>query len=129
MLMEEYIISEILGKIFPAAWPVISYFLFGKNIYGYVKNKYYELGLYEADADSKISGIAWIATILFMILSTFDIGGISSNIASQLTSDPLLLFLLPYVLRWLSATIIDFIFCIVAWHFYLRQYIENSIYA
>lgn len=127
--MEQYIISEILGKIFPLAWPVISYFLFGKNICGYVKNKYYELGLYEADADSKISCIAWIATILFMILSTFDIGGISSNMASQLTSDPLLLFLLPYVLRWLNATIIDGTFCFAAWRFYLWQYIENSIYA
>lgn len=127
--MEEYIISELLGIMFPAVWPVISYFLFGKNIYGYVKNKYYELGLYEADADSKITGIAWIATILFMILSTFDIAGISSNIASHLSSDPLVLFVLPYVLRWIIAMIIDFIFCVVAWRVYLRQYIESSIYA
>ena len=31
--MEEFIVSDILGHLFPTFWPVISYFLFGKTVF------------------------------------------------------------------------------------------------
>lgn len=127
--MEEFIVSELLNAAFPAAWAVLSLILFGKNVFCFVKNKYHDHGLYEGDADTWISGIAFAATIVFMLFSVVDITGLASLLAKQLSGDPIIAYLLSYPLRWAIATVVDFIFCSIAWNIYLRHYIERSIYA
>ena len=129
MSMEEYIISELLSVVFPTAWAALSLILFGKNVFCFVKSKYHNHGLYEGDADTWISGIAFAATIVFMLFSIVDIAGLANLLANQLSSDPIMAYLLSYPLRWAIATIVDFIFCSIAWNIYLRHYIERFIYA
>lgn len=127
--MEDLIMSEFLSVAFPTAWTVLSLILFGKNVFCFVKNKYHDHGLYEGDADTRISGIAFAATIVFMLFSIVDITGLANLLAKQLSSDPIMAYLLSYPLRWAIATVVDFIFCSIAWNIYLRHYIERSIYA
>lgn len=129
VVVEEYIISEILSKAFPIVWPVLSLVLFGKTVFCFVKNKYHDAGLYECDADGKISGIAFVATIIFMLFSVFDITGLAELCSNRITVDPITNLVFSYVLRWAIASVIDFLFCSIAWYIYLRQYIGRSVYS
>lgn len=127
--MGEYVFAEFLRISFPTAWAMLSLILFGKNIFCFVKNKYHNHGLYEGNADTWISGIAFAVMIMFMLFSVVDITGLASLIAKQLSSDPIMVYLLSYPLRWAIAAVVDYIFCFIAWNIYLRHYIERSIYA
>lgn len=127
--MEELIMSEFFSIAFPTTWAVLSLILFGKNVFCFVKDKYHDHGMYEGDADTWISGIAFGATIVFVLFSVIDFTGLASLIAKQLSSDPIVAYLLSYPLRWAIATVVDLIFCSIAWNIYLRHYIDRSIYA
>lgn len=127
--MEELILSELFSVAFPTAWAVLSFILFGKNVFCFVKNKYHDHGMYEGDADTWISGIAFAATIVFMLFSVVDITGLAGLLAKQLSNDPIMINLLSYPLRWVIAATVDYIFSSIAWNIYLRHYIDRSIYA
>lgn len=127
--MEELILSELFSIAFPTAWAVLSLILFGKNVFCFVKSKYHDHGMYEGDADTWISAIAIGATIVFMLFSVFDFTGLAGLLAKQLSSDPIMVYLLSYPLRWVIATAVDFLFCSFAWYFYLHHYIDQSIYS
>ena len=75
--MGEYLINEFLYFAFPTIWPVLLFFVFGKNVYCFVKNRYYELGLYDPNVDEKTTGVSFLATIVFVFLSIFDITGLA----------------------------------------------------
>ena len=127
--MEELIISDILSHLFPAFWPVVSYFLFGNTVFSYMKNRYHDHGLYELDADDRISGISFLATIVFMLFASFDITGFAKIFANLISDIPAFVFILSYTLRWAIAYVIELVFCSVAWNLYLKNYIERSIYS
>ena len=127
--MEDFFVSEVLSVAFPFGWAVFSVFLFGKNVFCFVKNQYLDHGMYEGDADTRISSVAQIATLIFVFFSTFDTTGLAELFAKQLCSDPLMTFLLSYPLRWIIASVIDSIFCFIAWRVYLHSYINRSVYA
>ena len=126
--MEEFIISDILGHLFPAFWPVVSYILFGKTVFCYVKDRYHDHGLYELDADDRISGISFLATIVFMLFASFDITGLAKIFANLMSDIPAFVFILSYILRWAIAYVIELVFCSVTWNLYLKNYIDRSIY-
>ena len=127
--MGEFIVSELLSVAFPATWAILSLLLFGKNVFCFVKNQYHDHGLYEGNADTWISGIAFSTMIVFMLFSVVDITGLASLLAKQLSGDQIIVYLLSYPLRWAIATFVDFIFYSIAWNIYLHHYIERSIYA
>lgn len=117
--------SNIMSAVFPFVWFVVSFLIFGKEIYRFVFRKYTETIFYDVDAEYRISRIAAVATIIFMVVSCFDITGVSNKIAMDLIGNflpiPIAIQVLAYLLRCLIALIIDIIFCIVAWFFYLRH--------
>lgn len=125
--MEEYLVNEFLYYAFPTIWPVLSFFVFGKNVYCFVKNRYYELGLYDPDVDEKTTGVSFLATIVFVFLSIFDITGLAGLISCHLCNLPALIPIITCLLKFIIATIVDYIFYKVTWHIYLKRYIEDSI--
>ena len=126
--MEELIMSELFSNAFPTAWAVLSLILFGKNVFTFVNNKYHDHGMYEPDANSWITRIAVFASLIFLFFSFVDFTGLASLLAKWLTSDPFMEFLLSYLLRWLIAAVVDFIFYAISWSIYRHRYIERSIY-
>ena len=119
------VFSDIMAELFPFAWFIISSVLFGKGIYDFVYKKYCKFGDYDSDAKNKISGIAVVATIIFLLVSCFNITGVSNKIAMDLLGDfspiPIAIQVLAYLVRCLIALIIDMVFCIATWFFYLRH--------
>lgn len=127
--MEKLILSELFSATFPTAWAIISLILFGKNVFCFVKGKYHSQDMYDSDADNWISGLSFVATLVFLLFSIIDITGLASLLAKRLSSDPIMVYLLSYPLRWVIAAIVDYIFCSIAWSIYLRHYIDRSIYS
>lgn len=132
--MFDYLVSTAMESQFPNLWPVISLWLAGKCIYNFLRKRYIELGLYETGADFQMTAIALIASAPFVVLTGFTpMVGISLNIALRLTENmvlmPVLTHIFAYLIRCLFASVVEVAFCSAAWNFYLKGYIDRTIWS
>lgn len=131
--MLDYIISDILTKIFPVAWPFVSLLIFSRTIYKTVHEKYVEYGLYEVCFDLYTANIAIVSTMLYVIISVYDPTALCAKFATYIAGNSMfnqsLIGILSYGMRCLYAAIVARIIGTVAWQTYLRHYIARSIYA
>lgn len=132
--MFDYLFSTAMESQFPNLWPVISLYLAGKCIYSFLRKRYIELGLYETGADFQMTAIAVIASAPFVVLTGFaPMEGISLNIALRLTENmvlmPGLTHILAYLIRCLFAAVIEVAFFSAAWNFYLKGYIDRTVWS
>lgn len=125
--MEEALLSEIISIAIPNIARIILPFAFATSVYKYMKNKYTPL-YYHSNIQSILLGISIVATIIYLITS-FDFGDYSVIMARKLFPDAIeltvLINIIALLIRILISTIIDLLFCAVAWIFCKKKFLQN----
>lgn len=126
--MEEALLSEIISIAIPNIARIILPFTFAMSVYKFMKNKYTPL-YYHSNIPSILLRISIVATIIYLITLSIDFGDYSVIIARKLFPDAIeltiLINIIALLIRILVSTIIDLLFCGVAWIFCKKKFLQN----
>lgn len=129
ILLENFI-SESMVNVFPYLWPFIAAVSFFIVAYRYIYHRYCLYLGNDYDPQDHISGIAYLLTVGFFVLSSHSFLAVSQDVANQICIvkelSMSIIPLLAFAIRALIAAFIEWALCVLGWRWYKWRYRKNA---
>lgn len=129
LLLENFIAESMVNK-FPYLWPFIAAACFFIVAYRYIFHRYCLYLGNDYDPQNHISGITYLLTVGFFVISSHSFHASSQDVAKQICiAKEISLSMIPllaFAIRALIGAIMEWVLCVLGWRWYKWRYRKNA---